>query len=81
VNATDKRFFWLALYAQPALWVGLAILALVKLEFIWLTLVGVYTLSHVIMGSFAGCWANVLVYNSHCARPHDHEYAGFLTMR
>ncbi|KAH9840481.1 Golgi apparatus membrane protein tvp23 [Teratosphaeria destructans] len=39
VNATDKRSFWLALYAQPALWVVLAILALVKLEFIWLTLV------------------------------------------
>lgn len=25
VNNTDKRFFWLALYAQPALWVGLAV--------------------------------------------------------
>jgi len=40
VNATDRRFFWLALYAQPGLWVALAVLALVKLEFIWLTLVG-----------------------------------------
>ncbi|KAI7366564.1 Golgi apparatus membrane protein, partial [Hortaea werneckii] len=40
VNATDKRFFWLALYAQPALWVALAIVALVQLKFIWLTLVG-----------------------------------------
>merc|ERR1712014_540884 len=39
VNATDKRFFWLALYAQPALWVALAIVALVQLKFIWLTLV------------------------------------------
>ncbi|KAF2863444.1 DUF846-domain-containing protein [Piedraia hortae CBS 480.64] len=39
VNATDKRFFWLSLYVQPALWIGLAILAFVKLEFIWLTLV------------------------------------------
>ncbi|KAL2041417.1 hypothetical protein N7G274_005799 [Stereocaulon virgatum] len=38
-NATDKRFFWLALYAQPALWVGLAIFAIVKFEFIWLSLV------------------------------------------
>merc|ERR1712080_6954 len=39
VSATDKRFFWLALYAQPALWVALAIVAIVKFEFIWLTLV------------------------------------------
>ncbi|KAL6712063.1 Golgi apparatus membrane protein tvp23 [Coniothyrium glycines] len=38
-NATDKRFFWLALYAQPVLWVVLAVVALVSLEFIWLTLV------------------------------------------
>ncbi|KAK3636405.1 Golgi apparatus membrane protein tvp23 [Elasticomyces elasticus] len=42
VNATDKRFFWLALYAQPALWVGLAVVAVVRLHFIWLTLVGAY---------------------------------------
>ena len=43
VNATDKRFFWLALYCQPALWVALAIVAVVRFEFIWLTLVGEYT--------------------------------------
>ena len=42
VNATDKRFFWLALYVQPALWVALAVVAVVKFEFIWLTLVGEY---------------------------------------
>lgn len=40
MNATDKRFFWLALYCQPALWVALAVVAVVRLEFIWLTLVG-----------------------------------------
>ncbi|KAL9085102.1 MAG: hypothetical protein Q9165_007746 [Trypethelium subeluteriae] len=39
-NATDKRFFWLALYAQPVLWIALALLAIVWLEFIWLSLVG-----------------------------------------
>ncbi|KAI9835680.1 MAG: Golgi apparatus membrane protein tvp23 [Sarea resinae] len=39
VNATDSRFFWLALYAQPLLWVGLAVVAIVKFEFIWLSLV------------------------------------------
>ena len=44
LNATDKRFFWIALYAQPVLWVLLAVLALVSLEFIWLTLVGEYAL-------------------------------------
>lgn len=40
VNATDSRFFWLALYAQPLLWVLLAIFAIFSFEFIWLTLVG-----------------------------------------
>lgn len=40
VNATDKRFFWIALYAQPVLWILMAIVALVSFEFIWLTLVG-----------------------------------------
>ncbi|RFU32050.1 hypothetical protein B7463_g4331, partial [Scytalidium lignicola] len=39
INATDSRFFWLALYSQPLLWVGLAIVAIVRFEFIWLTLV------------------------------------------
>lgn len=40
-NLTDKRFFWLALYAQPGLWVGLAIFAIVRIENpIWLSLVG-----------------------------------------
>lgn len=45
VNPTDSRFFWLAIYAQPLLWIALAILALVRLKFIWLPLVGEYTLS------------------------------------
>ncbi|KAK7520088.1 Golgi apparatus membrane protein TVP23 [Phyllosticta citricarpa] len=39
INPTDKRFFWLSLYAQPLLWIALAIVALVKFEFIWLTLI------------------------------------------
>ncbi|KAL8741140.1 MAG: hypothetical protein Q9190_006223 [Brigantiaea leucoxantha] len=40
-NATDKRFFWLALYAQPALWVALAVVSVVRLQNpIWLSLVG-----------------------------------------
>ncbi|GAP84935.2 putative Golgi apparatus membrane protein TVP23 [Rosellinia necatrix] len=41
INATDSRFFWLALYSQPVLWVALAILAIVRLKFIWLPLVGI----------------------------------------
>ncbi|KAI0117734.1 Golgi apparatus membrane protein TVP23 [Nemania sp. FL0031] len=41
INATDSRFFWLALYSQPAFWVGLAILAIVRLKFIWLPLVAI----------------------------------------
>ncbi|GKU00157.1 golgi apparatus membrane protein tvp23 [Fusarium langsethiae] len=39
INPTDSRFFWLALYIQPMLWVLMAILALVRLQFLWLPLV------------------------------------------
>lgn len=40
-NATDRRFFWLALYAQPALWLALAIVSVVRLlNPIWLSLIG-----------------------------------------
>ncbi|OLN95916.1 Golgi apparatus membrane protein TVP23 [Colletotrichum chlorophyti] len=39
VNPTDSRFFWLALYVQPVLWILLAIFALVRLQFLWLPLV------------------------------------------
>jgi Eukaryotic protein of unknown function (DUF846) len=36
-NATDKRFFWLAMYAVPVCWVALAVLAIVRLQkVIWL---------------------------------------------
>jgi hypothetical protein len=45
INPTDKRFFWIALYAQPVLWIALAILALVGLNFIWLTLVGEFDIA------------------------------------
>jgi hypothetical protein len=40
INATDKRFFWLALYSQPVSWVALGIVAIFRLHFIWLSLVG-----------------------------------------
>jgi hypothetical protein len=42
-NMTDKRFFWLGMYVVPALWVGLAVLAIVRLQkVIWLVTVGMY---------------------------------------
>ncbi|CAJ2512836.1 Uu.00g009550.m01.CDS01 [Anthostomella pinea] len=39
VNPTDSRFFWLAMYSQPVLWVALAVLAVVRLKLMWLPLV------------------------------------------
>jgi hypothetical protein len=44
INATDKRFFWLALYSQPVSWVALGIVAIFRLHFIWLSLVGMFAL-------------------------------------
>lgn len=40
INATDSRFFWLALYVQPVWWILMAILAIIRLQFLWLPLVG-----------------------------------------
>jgi len=40
-NMTDKRFFWLALYCQPALWVVLGVLGILRFgNPIWLILIG-----------------------------------------
>lgn len=39
IRATDKRFFWLSLYITPALWIGLAFVALFQASLIWLSLV------------------------------------------
>ncbi|KAI2828082.1 hypothetical protein CBS12448_7215 [Aspergillus niger] len=42
ITATDKRFFWLSLYVTPALWIGLAILAIIRLSSVlWLSLVAI----------------------------------------
>jgi hypothetical protein len=78
VNATDKRFFWLALYAQPALWVALAVVAIVKFEFIWLTLVGDCSLEDVV-GKAGRTWTNVG--HSYCTRAYDHEHFGLFALR
>ena len=54
-NATDKRFFWLALYAQPAWWVVLAIVSVVRLlNPIWLSLIGEWILRSVILWGKVG---------------------------
>ncbi|KAI6249761.1 Golgi apparatus membrane protein TVP23 [Erysiphe necator] len=39
INVTDSRFFWIALYTQPLLWIALAFVAIFSFEFIWLILV------------------------------------------
>ena len=77
VNATDKRFFWLALYCQPALWVGLAILAIVGLKFIWLTLVGESMRIRLGLGGGKG---SLLIGSSYCVGSYDYEHAGVFEM-
>ncbi|KAK3181380.1 Golgi apparatus membrane protein tvp23 [Lecanicillium sp. MT-2017a] len=39
INATDSRFFWLALYVQPIWWILMAVLAIVRFQLLWLPLV------------------------------------------
>ncbi|KAH7026317.1 uncharacterized protein B0I36DRAFT_294202 [Microdochium trichocladiopsis] len=41
INATDSRFFWLAMYSQPLLWIALAILAIIRFKLMWLPLVAI----------------------------------------
>jgi hypothetical protein len=75
INATDKRFFWIALYAQPVLWILLAVVALVSFEFIWLTLVGECARG-------GGWWGgrDVLTMDSHCPRTYPYECACVLAL-
>uniref|UniRef100_A0A060TJ97 Golgi apparatus membrane protein TVP23 n=1 Tax=Blastobotrys adeninivorans TaxID=409370 RepID=A0A060TJ97_BLAAD len=42
INPIDSKVFWLFIYIAPVLWVGLAILAILKLELLWLLLIGEY---------------------------------------
>lgn len=39
INPIDSKVFWVLSYATPALWLGLALLAVLKFEFLWLLLV------------------------------------------
>lgn len=41
INATDSRFFWLAIYAQPLSWTGLAVLAIFRFNILWLPLLAI----------------------------------------
>ncbi|CAN6657227.1 golgi apparatus membrane protein Tvp23p [Trichomonascus vanleenenianus] len=41
INPIDSKVFWLMLYVTPALWCGLALLAILKFEFLWLLLIGI----------------------------------------
>lgn len=84
INATDKRFFWIALYAQPVLWILLAVVALASLEFIWLTLVGESARAG---GGKEGGWKRKwgrmewkLTWNSHCPGPYPHQCARLLSL-
>jgi hypothetical protein len=65
VTPTDRRFFWLGLYVQPAFWIALAVLALVRLKFIWLTLVGEWDLD-IILGWEGGGERKRRLADKHC---------------
>lgn len=85
-NKTDKRFFWLALYAQPGWWVLLAILAVVRLQnVIWLSLVGGFFapfLSLLTPKTPPSTNKNPSVFPpSHRPRPHNHQHARLLALR
>ncbi|KAK4648808.1 Golgi apparatus membrane protein tvp23 [Podospora bellae-mahoneyi] len=41
INATDSRFFWIAIYAQPLFWIALAVVAVFSFKFIWLPLIAI----------------------------------------
>lgn len=80
INATDKRFFWLSLYATPALWIGLAILAIVRLQnVIWLSLVGMCL--SIISASISGRFADLVFLSlSYCLDLDYHKHTSLLTL-
>lgn len=43
-NKTDSRFFWIALYAQPAWWVLLAVWSVLTFKFTSLSVIGMFAL-------------------------------------
>ena len=43
-NRTDSRFFWIALYAQPAWWVLITVWSIITLKVTWLSIIGTFYL-------------------------------------
>ena len=80
INATDSRFFWLAIYAQPLLWILLAIVALFSLKFIWLPLVGMCFLWRVGWEKKSED-ADLEGVRSHCTGLDDYQQLGLFALR
>lgn len=82
INATDSRFFWLALYLQPMLWVIMFILALVSLSFMWLPLVSTSTPTEAPDSFFTLSKNNPANSpSSHRSCPYHHEHPCLLPLR
>lgn len=96
ITPTDSRFFWLALYIQPMLWVLMFILALVQLQFLWLPLVSTSTLSlssfpRFVKRQLSPCSEKSVIFyvhakltkplTSHRPRADHYEHPGLLPMR
>ncbi|EPX72509.1 transporter Tvp23 [Schizosaccharomyces octosporus yFS286] len=68
-NKIDQKVFWYGLYIYPAIWCLLAILALVRFQFLWLSLVAIgVSLTSVNTAAYSRCdkdakrrWATELV--------------------
>jgi hypothetical protein len=45
-NKTDHRFFWLAVYLQPAWWILIAIWTILTFKFTWLSIIGTQEQQH-----------------------------------
>lgn len=78
INPTDSRFFWLAMYGQPLLWTALAVVAIIRFKFIWLTLVGMVLCS--IFRSEEAC-REMLNSSSHCTGIDHYEYTCIFEVR
>lgn len=39
-NKTDSRFFWIAVYAQPAWWTIIAFWSIIRANVTWLSIIG-----------------------------------------
>ncbi len=70
----------MALYIQPLLWVGLAIVAVVKLEFIWLSLVGTFTFIYPSSSCLVGNTGLIRIPGSDRNDIDNHEYPRFFKM-